>query len=56
MAEKIKIPRCKVCGKFLGHADFDKARVSFYFTPDTHFTAEKMEYAHKRCEGGSNAG
>lgn len=45
-----RVPRCTACGKFLGYRDFDRALVSFDFTPDTHFTAEKMEYAHKACE------
>jgi hypothetical protein len=45
-----RMPRCIVCGQFLGYRAFDKALVSFHFTPDTHFTAERMEYAHKACE------
>lgn len=44
-----RIPRCSICGRFLGRADFDLNSVGYEFTPDTSFTAEKMEWFHRRC-------
>jgi len=41
--------RCKVCGKFISYKDFDSNNVKVDFTPDTQFTVESYEYAHKPC-------
>ena len=41
--------RCQYCGKFIGYKDFDDDKVITDFTPDTIYTAEKIEHYHLRC-------
>lgn len=42
--------RCSVCGRFIGFAEFRRNRVGTRFTPDSHFTAEIMEFWHRKCD------
>ena len=50
-ASRLKTPRCTVCHRFIGYAEMDRGEILFDFTPDTHFTVEKLEHTHKACEG-----
>ena len=43
-------PRCELCGKFISYKDFEQNNVRIHFIPDTHFSAEKIEYTHSKCE------
>lgn len=41
--------RCDVCGRFISQEEFSNGDIDIDFTPDTHFTVEKLEYTHKKC-------
>lgn len=40
--------KCGGCGKFISYDEMQKDTIC-EFTPDTHFTAEKVEWFHKHC-------
>jgi acetyl-CoA carboxylase beta subunit len=40
--------KCGKCGKFISHEEMGKDAVC-NFTPDTHFTSEKVEWIHNHC-------
>ena len=40
--------KCGKCGKFISHEEMGKDAVC-NFTPDTHFTLEKVEWIHNHC-------
>lgn len=42
--------KCNCCGKFIGNSDFQSDTVIINFTPDTHFSSEKIEYIHNKCK------
>ncbi len=42
--------RCIYCGRFIGLGEFMRGEVETDFTPDTHFTYEKIEHYHKKCK------
>jgi len=40
--------KCGGCGKFISNEEMSKDAVCD-FTPDTHFTSEKVEWFHRHC-------
>lgn len=40
--------KCKRCGKYLSYKEMELQAIC-EFTPDTHFTTEKIEWFHKHC-------
>lgn len=41
--------RCWWCGKFIGYKEFERNEIRADFIPNTEFTVESCEYAHKKC-------
>ncbi len=42
--------KCEYCGKFISYREMDLGLATVTnFTPDSHFTIEKTEYAHTDC-------
>ncbi len=47
--KKSKTFNCTLCGKFIAYKDVEEGRVEVSYTPDIHFTVERMELTHKKC-------
>jgi len=41
--------RCAFCGRFISYEDIKKRKAHSVFTPDSHFTVEKMEFICEDC-------
>ncbi len=50
MIRQIGPHRCKVCNRFIGHAEIQRGEVEFNYIPDTYFTIEETIVKHKNCK------
>jgi len=45
----IEQPRCCVCGRFISIGELNVGSAVVEFTPDSHYSVEKVQYKHRFC-------